>query len=120
MEFEDDLAVDFDTAAVRSFQAGDAAQGRGFAAAGGAEKRNKLTIGDLEVDMIDDGLAAVALHEAFDGNSHDQTFNGARITVAISATVMTVVTMDKALATPQLAFSKKAQMEIDSTWVEAV
>ena len=45
------------------------------------------------------------------------SFSGARITAAISATVISVVTMDSALATPQLAFSKYAQIEIDSTCV---
>src|ERR1019366_1561890 len=117
---EHDLAVDRDAAALRCFQAGDAAQSRGLAATGGAQKRYQLPVGDLEIDMIDDRFAGVLFHQALDGNSHCQTFNGARMTVAISVTVMTVATMDNALATPQLAFSKNAQMEIESTWVEAV
>jgi hypothetical protein len=45
------------------------------------------------------------------------TRSGARITAAISTTVITLVMMLNALATPQLAFSKNAQMEIDSTCV---
>jgi|GEM_PF-4947127 len=43
------------------------------------------------------------------------SLSGARITTPIRATVMMVVMTESALATPQLAFSKNAQMEIDST-----
>ena len=121
------LSVDLDPAFLRRFQAGDAAQRGGLAAAGGAEQGDQLAVGDLEADMVDDGLVAEALDQSFDGDARAHAanrvlfripnFSGARIMATISATVMTVVTIDRALATPQLAFSKNAQIEIDSTSV---
>jgi hypothetical protein len=46
-------AVDGDLAAVRALQAGDEPQGRGLAAAAGAEQGDQLALGDLDVDAVD-------------------------------------------------------------------
>jgi hypothetical protein len=58
----DDSAVEEDVAGVGGFEAGDEAEGRGFAAAGGSDEGEEPAFGDGEGDVVDGALAG----EVFD------------------------------------------------------
>ena len=54
-----DVAVaDEDAARVDLFEAGQHAQRRGLAAAGGADENEEFAVGDLEVELVDSGASA--------------------------------------------------------------
>ena len=57
----DDLAVDADLAARRLLQARDHAQDGALAAARWPDQHQKLLVGDIEVDAVDDRLRAERL-----------------------------------------------------------
>ena len=52
-ELVDGLAAEVDLALVGALEAGDHAQDRGLAAAGGAQQRHELARGDLDVGVVD-------------------------------------------------------------------
>ena len=114
---EHHAAADLDAAGVGRLQAGDAAQRRGLAAAGGPEQADELAVGGDEAHVVDDELVAEALAEPIDPDAHAVSIQTARNTwrdtSAMTATMMRVETTDSALALPQLAFSKKVQIEIE-------
>ena len=62
----DVLAVEQDAALVRRLEAGEHAQQRGLAAAGGAEQRKELAGADVERDVIDRAETAEFLRHALD------------------------------------------------------
>ena len=53
----DALTEEENVALVRRFKAADHAQGRGFAAAGRAEQRQKFVVVNVEIDAVENGLA---------------------------------------------------------------
>ena len=57
----DALPVDPDVAAADLLQAGDDAQKRGLAAAGGADEHHEFAIRDCEIDTMNDRGGAVGL-----------------------------------------------------------
>ena len=57
-------AAQLDRAGVGDREAGDQPQRRRLARAGGAEQREELALGDVEVDAVDGGEVAVALGQA--------------------------------------------------------
>ena len=59
-------AVDRHPPGVGDLQAGDDAEGRRLAGAGGAEEREELTGGDAEVDALQRAEAAVVLDDGFE------------------------------------------------------
>ena len=54
LELVDHPAADRDLAGGDRLEAGDHAQQRGLAAAGGADEDDELAVGDVEVDAVDD------------------------------------------------------------------
>ena len=61
----DFLAVEDDVAAIRLFQPVQTAQERGFAAAGGADQYNAVTLVDGQIYAFQDLQAAVVLFQSF-------------------------------------------------------
>ena len=61
----DVLAVDGDGAGINVDQTVDGFEGSGFAAAGGADENHKLSIGDGEVQVLQNGGLAVAFADVF-------------------------------------------------------
>ena len=120
---EHDAAADLDAAGIGSLEAGDAPQRRRLAAARGPEQADELAVGGDEAHVVDDELVAEALAEPIDPDAHARCHvrdphaarNTWRDTSAMTATMMRVETTDRALALPQLAFSKKVQIEIETT-----
>ena len=120
---EHDAAADLDVPRIGGLEAGDAPQRRRLAAARGAEQADELAVGGNEAHVVDDELVAEALAEPIDLDAHvrfrssQAARNTWRETNAMTATMMRVETTDSALALPQLAFSKKVQIEIEITAV---
>ena len=74
------VAADRDRAAGRLFEAGDAAQGRGLAAAGGPEQHDDLARRDAEAHVVDRGAADQELlaqmrDDQFGGHSVTSTYD---------------------------------------------
>jgi hypothetical protein len=65
----DDAFADGDGAGGDVLQAGDHAEGGGLATARGADEDDELTVGDVEVDALDD--AGAALVDLLDGVEGD-------------------------------------------------
>ena len=61
----DFLAVEDDVAAVRLFQPVQAAQERGFTAAGGAYQHNTVALVDRQINTLEHLQAAVVLFQSF-------------------------------------------------------
>ena len=72
----DDPSVEGDGAALDGVEAGDHAQQRGLAAAGGAEQREELALAHVEAEAGDDDIFAILLDDVFkvDGYAHGVSF----------------------------------------------
>ncbi len=75
-----------DVALIRRFHAGDDAQQRGLAAAGGAEQGDQLAGRDVEVDVVERDEVAEALGDVADFDTHD-VFSAGRSAVSISVSL---------------------------------
>src|SRR5690606_20507780 len=56
--------------AARRLEAGGEVQQRGLAAAGGADERNELALGELVREIVDDAQAAELLGDRFESELH--------------------------------------------------
>ena len=69
------FAADDDLAGIRLDDAGDEAQQHGLAGAGGAEEHEGLAVGDIERQVVEHGLALVALGDVLQlQRGHDYPF----------------------------------------------
>ena len=91
-------AVEQDAARVRRLEAGEHAEQRGLAAAGGPEQREELVLADVERDAVDGGRPAEALGDAVDREQRARRGHGAivprfRRCESASAVTLTAMTM---------------------------
>jgi hypothetical protein len=70
-------AVQGDAPVVDPREAGDRAQQRALAAAGGPEQDEELAVADVERHVVDDRDAAVQLGDLVEGDGHSVDANGA-------------------------------------------
>ena len=77
------VAIEQHAARGRGLEAGDAVQGGGLAAAGGTEEHDQLAIDDLELHLLDGGVAAEGLGQAVELNAGHQRTGSIRFISAI-------------------------------------
>ena len=109
----DILAVEDDGALGDLLQARKAAQQGGFAAAGGAKQRHKVTLLDTEIDVIEDGVVAKALDDVAEFNiGHylvsfwiDEfcSFKTTAVTSATTTKMTTTMALERPLETSMFA-----------------